>query len=62
MPREEAAYALVLLTLTVGVGALLAGEYFQGVEFLVPAGGALALLAVGGLTVAISRAPAPDSH
>jgi hypothetical protein len=38
---------------------LLAGEFFHGVEYLSPAGGALALLAVGGLTFAISRAQPP---
>jgi hypothetical protein len=54
-------YGLSLLALVVGVGALLAGEYFHGVETLVPVGGVLALLAVGGITLLVSRAE-PDQH
>lgn len=62
MPNNAVTYTVVLLAMIAGVGALLAGEYFHGVEFLVPAGGALALLAVSGLTLAISQAEAPDGE
>jgi hypothetical protein len=50
----------VLLLMTAGVAALLAGEFFHGVEYLVNVGGAVALLAVAGLTAAIARSPPPD--
>lgn len=56
MPHEALTYTALLAVMTAGVAGLLAGEYFHGVEYLVPAGGVLALLAVGGLTLAISRA------
>ena len=56
MPQSATVYGGVVLLLTVGVGALLAGEFFHGVGYLVPAGGVLALLGVGGLTAAIARA------
>lgn len=49
-------YVAVLVLLVVGTAALLAGEFFHGVEFLVYVGGALALLAVGGLTANIAQA------
>jgi hypothetical protein len=58
MAQSAATYAGVLVLLTVGVAALLAGEFFDGVGYLIPAGGVLALLAVGGLTAAIARAGA----
>lgn len=56
MPSEAATYALILVALIVGVAAMLIAEFYHGVEFLLPTGGALALVAVGGLTLAISRA------
>jgi len=59
MDREAAVYALALVALVVGVGALLSGEYFHGVGVLVPVGGVLALVAVGILTAAIGRAEPP---
>jgi hypothetical protein len=59
MAQSGAAYAGVLVLLTVGVAALLAGEFFDGVGYLIPAGGVLALLAVGGLTATIARAETP---
>lgn len=55
MESEAVTYTTVLLALVAGVGALLAGEYFPGADVLIYAGGAVALLAVGGLTFAISR-------
>jgi hypothetical protein len=63
MDREAAVHVLALVALVVGVGALLAGEFFHGVGFLVPAGGVLALVAVGVLTAAIWRteSAAPDA-
>jgi len=57
MAQSATAYWVVLGLLTAGVAALLAGEFFHGVAYLVPVGGVLALLAVGGLTAAIARAP-----
>ena len=59
MAQSGAAYAGVLVLLTVGVAALLAGEFFDGVGYLIPAGGVLALLAVAGLTATIARAGTP---
>jgi hypothetical protein len=59
MAQPGATYAGVLVLLTAGVAALLAGEFFHGVGYLIPAGGVLALLAVGGLTAAIARAGTP---
>lgn len=59
MVHAALGYGLSLVALVAGVGALLAGEYFSGVEVLVPVGGVLALLAVGGITVLVSRAE-PD--
>jgi hypothetical protein len=59
MAQEAAVYGGVVVLLTVGVAALLAGEFFHGVAYLVPAGGVLALLGVGGLTAAIARADPP---
>ncbi|WP_251329147.1 hypothetical protein [Haloplanus pelagicus] len=59
MDRSGVAYGGVLCLLIVGVAALLAGEFFHGVGYLVPVGGGLALLAVGGLTAAIARSPPP---
>ncbi|WP_251341694.1 hypothetical protein [Haloplanus halophilus] len=59
MARSGLVYGGVLLALTAGVAALLAGEFFHGVAYLVPVGGVLALLAVGGLTAAIARADPP---
>jgi hypothetical protein len=59
MDRSGVAYGGVLCLLIVGVAALLAGEFFHGVGYLVPVGGGLALLSVGGLTAAIARSPPP---
>lgn len=56
MPQEALTHSILLVAVIAGVAALLSGEYFHGVEYLIPVGGALALLAVGGLTFAISRA------
>ena len=56
MTHEALTHGTLLVAVTVGVAALLAGEFYHGVEYLIPVGGALALLAVGGLTFAVSRA------
>lgn len=56
MPKESVTYSVILLVMTVGVAALLAGEYFHGIGYLVWVGGAVALVAVGGLTLAIGQA------
>ncbi|WP_232702557.1 hypothetical protein [Halobacterium wangiae] len=61
MGRDPLVYGAIVGVLTVGIAALLAGEFFHGVGYLVPVGGALALLAVGGLTAAIAREPVPES-
>jgi hypothetical protein len=55
MPDDAVTYSAILVALVVGVGALLAGEFFHGVEYLITVGGVVALAAVGGLTVAIAR-------
>jgi cytochrome c biogenesis protein CcdA len=52
---QAAFYGAVLVGVTVGVAALLAGEFFHGVDYLIPVGGGVALLAVGALTVGVSR-------
>lgn len=56
MPSEAVTYAVIMVALIVGVAGMLSAEFFHGVEFLLPTGGALAMVAVGGLTLAISRA------
>lgn len=56
MPSEPVTYTLIIVALIAGVAGMLSAEYFHGVEFLLPVGGAVALLAVGGLTLVISRA------
>lgn len=56
MPSEAVTYAAIMVALIVGVAAMLIAEFYHGLEILLPTGGALALLAVGGLTLAISRA------
>jgi cytochrome c biogenesis protein CcdA len=61
MAGDSFVYGAIVVVLTVGIASLLAGEFFHGVEYLVPVGGALALLAVGGLTAAIAREPVPES-
>jgi hypothetical protein len=61
MTQSPAVYVGVLAALTAGVAALLAGEFFHGVGYLMPVGGALALLAVGALTAAIGRVDPPES-
>lgn len=55
MPSESVTYTLIMIALIAGVAAMLAAEYFHGLEVLLPAGGVVALVAVGGLTLAISR-------
>lgn len=60
MDRTALVYASALLALSLGVGALLAGEFFHGGDFLVPLGGATALAAVGLLTVAIGGESPPS--
>jgi hypothetical protein len=64
MEREAVWFGGSLVVLTVGVAALLAGEFFHGVGYLVPAGGVLAVGAVCALTAAIGRVEpaAPDEH
>jgi hypothetical protein len=60
MDRLTLVYASALLALSVGVGALLVGEFFDGGDFLVPLGGVTALVAIAALTAAIGRESPPD--
>jgi hypothetical protein len=62
MAQSGFAHVAVLLLTTAGVAALLAGEFFHGVEFLVPAGGGLLVLGVAALTVLVGRAEADAGH
>jgi hypothetical protein len=56
MGRDAVVYVGSLVLLTVGVAALLVGEFFEGGDVLIPLGGVAALVAVGVLTAAIGRA------
>ncbi|AZH24227.1 hypothetical protein [Haloplanus aerogenes] len=60
MDRLTPVYASALLALTLGVAALLVGEFFDGADFLVPLGGATALVAVGALAAAIGWESPPS--
>jgi len=60
MERIAPVYASALLALSLGVGALLVGEFFDGGDFLVPLGGVAALVAVGVLAAAIGRESPPS--
>jgi hypothetical protein len=61
MGRERVVYAGSNLLLTLGVVALLVGEFFEGGDYLLPLGGVAALVAVGVLTAAIAReSPPPE--
>lgn len=60
MAQSGGVYAVLLLALTAGVAGLLAGEFFHGVGYLVYVGGALALLAVAGITGAIAQVDPPE--
>ncbi|MEF8856079.1 MAG: hypothetical protein V5A16_01520 [Haloplanus sp.] len=64
MDRLAPVYGSALLALSLGVAALLVGEFFDGGDFLVPFGGVAALVAVGVLTAAIGwESPAePSEH
>lgn len=59
MRFEGFAYLGAVLGIVLGMVALLAAEYFHGVEFLLPVGGALALASVGAITFLVSRADPP---
>lgn len=59
MTQSGIVYAVCLLALTAGVAAMLAAEFFDGVHYLLWVGGGVAILAVGGITAAISRADPP---
>lgn len=59
MTQSGAVYVGLLVALTAGVAGMLAAEYFHGVHFLLWVGGAVALLAMGGITAAIARADPP---
>lgn len=59
MTQSGAVYVGLLVALVAGVAGMLSAEYFHGVEFLLPVGGAVALLAVGGITANIARAEPP---
>lgn len=62
MPQDAVVYSTVLVMLVAGTAAMLAAEFFHGVHYLLYVGGALDLLAIGGLTAAISRAGSPAEH
>lgn len=59
MTQSGAVYGVLVLALTAGVAAMLAAEFFHGVHFLLWVGGGVAILAVAGMTAAISRADPP---
>lgn len=61
MGHDAFVFGGLMVAMTAGIAALLAGEFFHGVGYLMPVGGALALLSVGGLTAAIARQPVPES-
>jgi hypothetical protein len=60
MAQSATVYGVAIVLLTVGVAALLAGEFFDGVGYLVYVGGVVALLGVGGLTAGIARAESSE--
>jgi hypothetical protein len=63
MARDGPIFGLLVVGVIVGTALLLAGEAFHGLESLVPAGGAVIVLSVGGLTAAIARTDPPaDAH
>lgn len=53
------AYAFAVLGVVVGMAALLAAEFFHGLDVLLPVGGALAMVAVGALTALVGRSDPP---
>jgi|AntRauTorcE11898_2_1112593.scaffolds.fasta_scaffold36438_2 hypothetical protein len=59
MRFEGFAYFGAVLGVVLGMIALLSAEYFDGVEFLLPVGGVLALASVGAITLLVSRADPP---
>lgn len=46
-------YGAVVFGVVLGMAGLLAAEFFHGLHFLLPVGGAIAMIAVGALTVLI---------
>lgn len=60
MAHEGFLYTGLLLVLTAGIASLLSGEFFHGVEYLVPVGGVLAMVSVAGVTFLVSRADVPE--
>ncbi|WP_227133542.1 hypothetical protein [Halorubellus salinus] len=64
MGFEGFAYLGAVLGVALGMVALLAAEYFHGVDLLLPVGGGLALVSVGAMTFLISRndPPAHGDH
>lgn len=52
-------YGTVVLGVVLGMAALLAAEFLHGLDVLLPVGGALAMVAVGALTVLIGRSDPP---
>ncbi|WP_323675513.1 hypothetical protein [Halorubellus sp. PRR65] len=59
MAFEGFAYLAAVVGVALGMVGLLAAEYFHGVDFLLPAGGGLALASVGAITFLISRHDPP---
>jgi len=52
-------YGAVVFGVVVGMAALLAAEFFHGLDVLLPVGGAVAMVAVGALTVLIGLHESP---
>lgn len=64
MGFEGFAYLGAVVGVALGMVALLAAEYFHGVDVLLPVGGGLALVSVGAITFLISQndPPAHGEH
>jgi hypothetical protein len=59
MAFEGFAYASAIVGVVVGLAALLAAEYFHGLDVLLWIGGGVALCSVGLLTALIARTDPP---
>ncbi|NHN41374.1 hypothetical protein G9C85_06945 [Halorubellus sp. JP-L1] len=64
MGFEGFAYLAGVVGVAIGMAGLLAAEYFDGVDILLPVGGVVALGSVGAITYLVSRhdPPAHGEH
>jgi|GEM_PF-1198234 hypothetical protein len=60
MRFEGFAYAFAILGVVLGLVGLLSAEYFDGLDYLLTPGGALALASVGAITFLIGRTEPPE--